>query len=36
MPILKRPPNDDFTFRLFFQLANGIKDSSKYICGRRY
>lgn len=29
MPILKRPPNDDFTFRLFFQLANGIKDSSK-------
>jgi predicted MPP superfamily phosphohydrolase len=29
MPILKRPPNDDFTFRLFFQLSNKIKDSSK-------
>lgn len=25
MPIIKRPPNDQFTFRLYFQLINKIK-----------
>jgi hypothetical protein len=25
MPIIKRPPNDDFTFRLFFKLTHKVK-----------
>jgi len=31
MSILKRPPGDDFTFRLFFKLKNKVKSPANFI-----